>query len=159
MLWDLERPLEKACKLELLDFEHPEGTQDLCFWAVEKKSSRVKQGKKSSGIPLHMFLEKPLKDIMVAICALVLLLRMDFSTRWLLRNGGYCDYYLIIYYHSNGPFRPVTNADYPALEKVSESAIKEKQKFERLVVSKEKLLEMFNVCQLEFFKMNYSADI
>ena len=24
-LWDLERPLEKACSLELLDFEHPEG--------------------------------------------------------------------------------------------------------------------------------------
>ncbi|KAG5644667.1 hypothetical protein DXG03_007966 [Asterophora parasitica] len=40
--------------------------------------------------------------------------------------------------------RPVSNTDYPALEKVSESAIKEKQKFERLVVSKEKLLEMFN---------------
>jgi threonyl-tRNA synthetase len=24
-LWDLERPLEKSCNLELLDFEHPEG--------------------------------------------------------------------------------------------------------------------------------------
>ena len=24
-LWDLDRPLEKPCKLELLDFEHPEG--------------------------------------------------------------------------------------------------------------------------------------
>ena len=24
-LWDLERPLEKSVKLELLDFEHPEG--------------------------------------------------------------------------------------------------------------------------------------
>jgi hypothetical protein len=43
------------------------------------------------------------------------------------------------------PQRPVTNADYPALEKLSESAVKDKQKFERLVVSKEKLLEMFNV--------------
>jgi hypothetical protein len=41
--------------------------------------------------------------------------------------------------------RPVSNTDYPALEKVSESAIKEKQKFERLVVSKANLLEMFNV--------------
>lgn len=41
--------------------------------------------------------------------------------------------------------RAVTVADYPALEKVSESAIKEKQKFERLVVSKETLLEMFAV--------------
>lgn len=25
VLWDLERPLEKSVKLELLDFEHPEG--------------------------------------------------------------------------------------------------------------------------------------
>jgi threonyl-tRNA synthetase len=41
--------------------------------------------------------------------------------------------------------RPVSNTDYPALEKVSELAIKQKQKFERLVVPKEKLLEMFNV--------------
>ncbi|KIM92325.1 hypothetical protein PILCRDRAFT_810369 [Piloderma croceum F 1598] len=40
--------------------------------------------------------------------------------------------------------RAVTTADYPALEKVSESAIKDKQKFERLVVSKETLLEMFS---------------
>jgi threonyl-tRNA synthetase len=39
----------------------------------------------------------------------------------------------------------VSISDYPALEKVSDMAIKEKQKFERLVVSKEKLLEMFAV--------------
>ena len=38
------------------------------------------------------------------------------------------------------------NSDYPALEKVADMAIKEKQKFERIVVSKEKLLEMFGVC-------------
>lgn len=42
--------------------------------------------------------------------------------------------------------RPVSISDYPALEKVSDLAIKDKQKFERLVVSKEKLLEMFAVC-------------
>jgi threonyl-tRNA synthetase len=29
-LWDLERPLEKSCKLELLDFDHPEGKR--VFW-------------------------------------------------------------------------------------------------------------------------------
>jgi len=29
-LWDLERPLERSCKLELLDFEHPEGKK--VFW-------------------------------------------------------------------------------------------------------------------------------
>jgi len=41
--------------------------------------------------------------------------------------------------------RAVTNADYPALEKLSEGAIKEKQKFERIVVPKETLLKMFEV--------------
>lgn len=41
--------------------------------------------------------------------------------------------------------RTVSNSDYPALEKVAEMAIKEKQKFERLVVSKENLLKMFHV--------------
>ncbi|KAH9816732.1 hypothetical protein DFH28DRAFT_1124859 [Melampsora americana] len=39
--------------------------------------------------------------------------------------------------------RSVQNADYHPLEKVAESAIKEKQRFERLVVSKKSLLEMF----------------
>ncbi|KAJ8608949.1 hypothetical protein MRB53_039388 [Persea americana] len=29
-LWDLERPLEESCKLELLDFEHPDGKK--VFW-------------------------------------------------------------------------------------------------------------------------------
>jgi threonyl-tRNA synthetase len=59
------------------------------------------------------------------------------------------DFFSLSDYHFlTNLYRPVTNADYPALEKVSESAIKEKQKFERLVVSKEKLLEMFNVRQL-----------
>lgn len=37
------------------------------------------------------------------------------------------------------------NSDYPAIEKVADLAIKEKQKFERLVVPKETLLEMFAV--------------
>jgi len=41
--------------------------------------------------------------------------------------------------------RAVTNADYPALEKLSEGAIKEKQRFERIVVPKETLLKMFEV--------------
>jgi len=29
-LWDLDRPLESSCKLEILDFSHPEGRQ--VFW-------------------------------------------------------------------------------------------------------------------------------
>ena len=77
---------------------------------------------------------------------------MDFFTRWLSRNGEYSSYIIVnhFFFLTKLLYRPVTNADYPALEKVSESAIKEKQKFERLVVSKEKLLEMFNVRQLFF---------
>ena len=44
--------------------------------------------------------------------------------------------------------RAVANADYPVLEKLSEGAIKEKQKFERIVVLKETLLKMFEVARL-----------
>lgn len=39
----------------------------------------------------------------------------------------------------------VAAGDYAALETVAKSAVKEKQRFERLVVSKETLLEMFKV--------------
>ena len=38
-LWDLDRPLEKACKLELLDFEHPEGRCRRFFFSWTKKKS------------------------------------------------------------------------------------------------------------------------
>lgn len=41
--------------------------------------------------------------------------------------------------------RPVTTADYPSLEKLFDTVLKEKQKFERLIVPKETLLEMFAV--------------
>ena len=80
---------------------------------------------------------------MVVISASDLLPTMASSMKWPLKTGmfSFRGLFLVFTLH----FRPVTNADYPALEKVSESAIKEKQKFERLVVSKEKLLEMFNV--------------
>lgn len=49
------------------------------------------------------------------------------------------------YYEMAMEERAVTQADYPALEKLSEAAVKEKQKFERIVVPKETLLKMFEV--------------
>ena len=52
---------------------------------------------------------------------------------------------LPIHFSDSRWVRAVTNADYPALEKIAESAVKDKQKFERLLVSKENLLEMFSV--------------
>lgn len=68
------------------------------------------------------------------------------TTKWPSRIGECCQQILrrIQLTSVNLP-RPVVNSDYPAIEKVAELAIKEKQKFERLVVPKETLLEMFGV--------------
>jgi len=41
--------------------------------------------------------------------------------------------------------RPVAATDYDSLETLSKNAVKEKQRFERLVMSKEDLLKMFEV--------------
>ncbi|KAH7928335.1 threonyl-tRNA synthetase [Leucogyrophana mollusca] len=105
-VWDLERPLEASCKLELLDFEHPDGKR--VFW---HSSAHVLGEAAERHYGCHLCIGPPTED-------------------------GF-------FYEMAIEDRAVTNADYPALEKVSESAIKDKQKFERLVVSKEKLLEMF----------------
>ncbi|TFY56605.1 hypothetical protein EVJ58_g7538 [Rhodofomes roseus] len=94
-VWDLERPLEGSCTLELLDFQHPEGLM---------YSSKV-------------------RDRMVWVSRACV---VSCSSRVFVRED-----------------RAVQNSDYSALEKLSDMAVKEKQKFERILVSKEKLLEMF----------------
>ena len=79
---------------------------------------------------------------MVATSASVLRLKTVFSTRWPLKIGLNFHNFLRIpltYYRS------VSQADYPALEKLSDAVINDKQKFERLIVPKEMLLKMFNV--------------
>ncbi|KZV75646.1 tars protein [Peniophora sp. CONT] len=106
-LWDLERPLEGSVKLELLDFEHPEGKK--VFW---HSSAHVLGEAAEKHYGCHLCLGPPTDE-------------------------GF-------FYEMGTQERPVTNADYPALEKLADGAVKEKQKFERLVVSKEKLLEMFH---------------
>ena len=68
---------------------------------------------------------------------------MDFSMRWQSTIGNITFYHLSSESHDQP--RVVTHADYPQLEKIAEHAIKDRQKFERLLVSKEKLLEMFHV--------------
>ncbi|THG93331.1 hypothetical protein EW026_g7876 [Hermanssonia centrifuga] len=105
-VWDLERPLEASCSLQLLDFEHPEGKR--VFW---HSSAHVLGEAAERHYGCHLCIGPPTEE-------------------------GF-------FYEMAIDERPVTNADYPALEKVSEMAIKEKQKFERLVVPKETLLEMF----------------
>jgi threonyl-tRNA synthetase len=105
-LWDLERPLERSIKLELLDFEHPDGKK--VFW---HSSAHVLGEATERHYGCHLCLGPPTDD-------------------------GF-------FYEMAINDRVVTNADYPLLEKIADSAIKDRQKFERLLVSKEKLLEMF----------------
>ncbi|KAF7291113.1 AA-TRNA-LIGASE-II domain-containing protein [Mycena indigotica] len=106
-LWDLERPLEGSCKLELLDFDDPEGRK--VFW---HSSAHVLGEAAERHYGCHLCLGPPTEE-------------------------GF-------FYEMGIQERPVVAADYANLEKVCDSAIKDKQKFERLVVKKETLLEMFN---------------
>jgi threonyl-tRNA synthetase len=106
-LWDLERPFEKSGKLELLDFDHPEGKK--VFWH-------------SSAHILGEACERHYG------CALCIGPPVD--------DGFY-------YEMSLPDGAAVSHADYKPLKQVAEKAIKEKQPFERLELSKEDLLEMF----------------
>ncbi|KAK4542418.1 hypothetical protein LTR36_006875 [Oleoguttula mirabilis] len=106
-LWDLERPLEKSCKLELLDFDHPEGKK--VFW---HSSAHILGEAAEKRYGCSLCIGPPIDD-------------------------GF-------YYEMALPdMAAVTNADYKPLKQIAEKAIKEKQPFERLELSKEDLLEMF----------------
>lgn len=105
-LWDLDRPLESDCKLELLKFDHPEGQQ--VFWhssahILGEAMERVYGGCLCYGPPIE--------------------------------NGFYYDMYL--------GDKGISNLDFPYLETLYKSIVKEKQPFERLEMTKEELLEMF----------------
>ncbi|KAH8645627.1 hypothetical protein BX600DRAFT_391088 [Xylariales sp. PMI_506] len=107
-LWDLERPLERSCKLELLDFEDEQGK--MVFWH-------------SSAHILGEASERRFG------CSLCIGPPID--------NG--------FYYEMGLPEgAAVQTTDWKPLETIVSSIVKEKQKFERLVLSKEELLEMFN---------------
>ncbi|KAF8504177.1 hypothetical protein BU17DRAFT_101430 [Hysterangium stoloniferum] len=107
-LWDLERPLEASCKLELLDFENDEGKR--VFW---HSSAHVLGEAAERHFGCHLCIGPPTDE------------------------GFFYEMGMGI------TERNILESDLPALEDVSKLAIKEKQRFERLVLSKEKLLEMF----------------
>lgn len=105
-LWDLDRPLEKDCSLQLLKFEDEEGQQ--VFWhssahILGEAMERHYGGCLCYGPPVE--------------------------------NGFYYDMFM--------EGRQVSNSDYPKLETLFKSAVKEKQPFVRLEMKKEDLLEMF----------------
>jgi threonyl-tRNA synthetase len=107
-LWDLERPLEKSCKLELLTFDDEQGKT--VFWH-------------SSAHILGEASERRFG------CSLCIGPPID--------NG--------FYYEMGLPGgAAVMTTDWKPLETIVSSIVKEKQKFERLILSKDELLEMFN---------------
>ncbi|XP_017893242.1 threonine--tRNA ligase, cytoplasmic isoform X2 [Ceratina calcarata] len=106
VLWDLDRPLESDCKLELLKFDHPEAQQ--VFWhssahVLGETMERVYGGCLCYGPPIE--------------------------------NGFYYDMYL--------GDKGISSFDFPFLESLYKTIVKEKQPFERLEMTKEDLLEMF----------------
>ncbi|KAK0173722.1 hypothetical protein PV328_006875 [Microctonus aethiopoides] len=118
VLWDLERPLESDCELELLKFDHPEGQQ--VFWhssahILGEVMERVYGGCLCYGPPTE--------------------------------NGFYYDMFL--------GDKAVSHFDIPYMETLYRSIVKEKQKFERLELKKEDLMEMFKYNE---FKMRMLRD-
>jgi len=106
-LWDLDRPLEKSCKLELLDFDHPEGKK--VFW---HSSAHILGEAAERRFGCALCIGPPVED--------------GFYYEMALPDMG-----------------AVTSADYKPLKQIAEKAIKKKQPFERLELSKDDLLEMF----------------
>lgn len=106
VLWDLDRPLEEDCSLQLVKFDDDEGQQ--VFWhssahILGEAMERHYGGCLCYGPPIE---------------------------------GGY-------FYDMHLEGRQVSPGDFPQLETLFGSIVKEKQLFQRLEMSKEDLLEMF----------------
>lgn len=79
-VWDLERPLEGSCKLELLDFEHPEGDfGEQTSWPILIATLK---GSVCSGTHRLTSSAKLQNVTTGAICASALQLKTVSSTRW-----------------------------------------------------------------------------
>ncbi|XP_067134434.1 threonine--tRNA ligase 1, cytoplasmic isoform X2 [Centruroides vittatus] len=106
VLWDLDRPLEESCNLNILRFDNEEGQQ--VFWhssahILGEAMERIYGGCLCYGPPIE--------------------------------NGYYYDMFL----EDGG----VSSSDYSSIESIMKEIVKEKQPFERLELTKEELLEMF----------------
>lgn len=106
-LWDLDRPLEGNCRLELLEFDHEEGKK--VFW---HSSAHILGEAAELRFGCHLCIGPPVQD--------------GFYYEMSLPDGGV-----------------VQQSDWQPLKTIAEKAIRDKQPFERLVLSKENLLEMF----------------
>ena len=107
-LWDLERPLEASCKLELLDFKDEEGKK--VFW---HSSAHILGEASERRFGCSLCIGPPIED--------------GFYYEMSLPDGA-----------------AVQQADWKPIETLVGQIVKEKQPFERLVLSKEDLLKMFS---------------
>jgi threonyl-tRNA synthetase len=107
-LWDLERPLEASCKLELLSFDDEPGKK--VFW---HSSAHILGEASERRFGCSLCIGPPIEN--------------GFYYEMALPDGA-----------------PVQQADWKPLETLVSQIVKEKQPFERLVLSKEDLLEMFS---------------
>lgn len=127
-LWDLERPFEgkenEEIKLELFDFESDEGRR--VFW---HSSAHVLGEACECNLGAHICLGPPTDDGFFYEMALKDTLKED----------------------KDAEERTISQADFPNLEGVAKNVIKEKQKFERLVMSKEDLLKMFHYSKFKTY--------
>lgn len=121
-LWDLERPFEgepnQEIKLQLLDFESEEGKK--VFW---HSSAHVLGEACECNLGAHICLGPPTDEGFF----------YEFAVRDSLKP-----------LEEGEEEKTVSQSDFPALESVAKNVIKQKQKFERLVMSKEDLLKMFH---------------
>ncbi|KAF3763622.1 threonyl-tRNA synthetase [Cryphonectria parasitica EP155] len=106
-LWDLDRPLEASCKLELLDFNDPKGK--MVFW---HSSAHVLGEACERRFGCSLCIGPPIDS--------------GFYYEMALPDGA-----------------AVQETDWKPLETIVSKVAKEKQKFERLVMTKEELLDMF----------------
>ncbi|KAL6937785.1 threonyl-tRNA synthetase [Hanseniaspora osmophila] len=118
-LWDLNRPFEsetenEEIKLEFFDFESEDGKK--VFW---HSSAHVLGEACECNLGAHICLGPPTDD------------------------GFFYEFSVKDSLDEKTEGAAVSQADFPNLETVAKKVIKEKQPFERLVMSKEDLLEMF----------------
>lgn len=105
-LWDLDRPLQKSCKLELLSFDDEQG--QMVFW---HSSAHILGEACERRFGCSLCIGPPIDS--------------GFYYEMALPDGG-----------------ALHESDWKPLESIVGSIIKEKQKFERLELSKDDLLEM-----------------
>lgn len=117
-LWDLTRPLESSVELALLDFDSPQNDYEARQVFWHSSAHVLGEACERSYEGCCLGYGPPLPD------------------------GGF------FYDMALANEKTLTQDDYKQIEEISKKAVKEKQKFERLSLPKEVLLEMFKVCRI-----------